>query len=94
LLTHSDLFCPSQFLPITQEPAVLNGAIAACLLFPLLLPLREKPHNPTSLIDRWRQIFPVDLATLQPVAEAEAIASIRQILIEQERLGFLRIEIS
>jgi ubiquinone/menaquinone biosynthesis C-methylase UbiE len=78
----------SKYLPITLQENLMDISFAACLLPPLL----ESPQPIQALVQRWRQIHPIDFTTLEPITEVKAWEMIREISTFYENIGYFLLE--
>lgn len=75
-IRHRDMFEISNTVPITVTGKVfVEPTLAACLL-----PLWDAPQPIQTLVTRYRQIRPVDAATLEPTTEAAAHQIVKEFL--------------
>lgn len=79
----------SKYLPITKQENLIDSSISACLFPPLL----ESPQSLESLLKRWQIIHPFDPLTLKPITYEQAFDTLKQVLINQESLGYILLEI-
>jgi SAM-dependent methyltransferase len=77
----------SEYLPIPEKHVSIDSTVAACLL-----PLWEESQSMQSLIARWQQLRPVNLATLEPFGENEALDVLSNALIGLESRGYILVE--
>lgn len=78
----------SKYLPFVKDPVFfMDRAVAACIL-----PLVEKPQPMTALVERWKQLRPVNPVTLQPTEEGEAFETVKEMLTTLEQIGYLLLE--
>ena len=68
-------------------PVLLQAHLAACLL-----PLWDGPQPIGALVERYRQIRPVDLATLEPVSAAQAFEAVQRLLNQLDAFLYVLIE--
>jgi ubiquinone/menaquinone biosynthesis C-methylase UbiE len=68
-------------------PVRIQASLAACLL-----PLWESPQPIGALVERYRQIYPVDLATLEPLSETQAFAAVQRLLNQLDAFLYVLIE--
>jgi 2-polyprenyl-3-methyl-5-hydroxy-6-metoxy-1,4-benzoquinol methylase len=79
--------------PITQHLSVIDGLInidsttAVCLLT-----LLEEPQSMMSLVERWKQIRPLDPVTLKPIDDEQALRPVQNLLMKLESLGYIMLE--
>ncbi|MCW6037213.1 class I SAM-dependent methyltransferase [Spirulina subsalsa FACHB-351] len=82
-------FTISDYVPIAGGvPTSIDVTIAACLLPPLL----ESPQSLGSLIERWKTLRPINLATLEPTTDAEAFDVLKSTLTGLEAYGYVLLE--
>ncbi|MEM6837241.1 MAG: class I SAM-dependent methyltransferase [Cyanobacteria bacterium P01_C01_bin.120] len=74
--------------PIANQQLNLDDSIAGCLY-----PLLEQPLTIKELGDRWRQIHPIDPATLETITPQQAFQTIVGVLTQLETAGYLLIEL-
>ncbi|MBW4464104.1 MAG: class I SAM-dependent methyltransferase [Pegethrix bostrychoides GSE-TBD4-15B] len=68
-------------------PVFLQAKLAACLL-----PLWESPQPIAALVQRYRQIHPLNLATLEPLSEVQAFTAVQQLLNQLDAFLYVLIE--
>ncbi|MCL1466810.1 methyltransferase domain-containing protein [Argonema galeatum] len=77
-----------KYLPFLKDPIFLmDTTVTACVL-----PLQEGPQPIGALVERWKQVRPVNPATLQPIEENEAFEMVKQILTTLEQIGYVLLE--
>ncbi len=76
-----------QFLSLDGENLIIDSLMAHCFI-----PLLEQPQSMTSLVERWKQIRPLDPLTLQPTEDEQAFYLIRQLLSNLEASGHIMLE--
>lgn len=77
-----------EHFPIANQQLNLDDSIAGCLY-----PLLEQPLSIRELGDRWRQIHPVDPATLEAITPQQAFLTMQGVLTQLETAGYLLIEL-
>ncbi|MFM7428068.1 MAG: class I SAM-dependent methyltransferase, partial [Elainella sp.] len=73
-------------LPALQ-PVLLEADLAACLL-----PLWEGAQSIHDLAERYRQINPVDLITLEPLSPAQAFETVKTLLNRLDAFLYVLLE--
>jgi ubiquinone/menaquinone biosynthesis C-methylase UbiE len=68
-------------------PVFISPHLAACLL-----PLWDKPQPIGALVERYQQIHPLDLATLEPLSPAEAFEAVQRLLNRLDAFLYVLIE--
>ena len=63
----------------TLVPILIESSMAACLL-----PLWEGAQPVISLAERWLNLRPLDLVTLEPVSQERALSEVKELLISLE----------
>ncbi|MEG3836764.1 class I SAM-dependent methyltransferase [Microcoleus sp. Z1_C3] len=71
----------------TLVPILIESSVAACLL-----PLWEGAHPVISLAERWLNLRPLDLVTLEPVNQERAFNEIKELLISLEVFLYVLLE--
>ncbi len=71
------------------SPVFIQANLAACLL-----PLWESPQPIGALVERYRQIRPVDLVTLAPTSEAETFAAVQKLLNQLDAFLYVLLELA
>ncbi|NJO77676.1 MAG: class I SAM-dependent methyltransferase [Cyanobacteria bacterium RM1_2_2] len=71
----------------TLAPVFLEASIAACLL-----PLWESAQPIQAIIERYRQMRPVDPVTLEPIGETQAFAAVKDLLNRLDAFLYVLIE--
>jgi SAM-dependent methyltransferase len=88
-LKGNQVFPISQLLPIAGgSPVGADVTVAACLFPPLL----ESPQPISALLQRWKQLKPLNLETFEPLTDDEALASLKDTLTGFEDFGYLLLE--
>jgi ubiquinone/menaquinone biosynthesis C-methylase UbiE len=88
-IAYSTPFNISEHIKVTTpETITLFTPSAICLKL-----LWQHPQTMPELVRTWLKIKPVNPLTMQPVTEHEAIAQLKQILIDLESLMFVMIEL-
>ncbi len=79
-------FSISQFLPITGvSPSALDITVTACVIPPLL----KSPQSLASLVERWLQVQPLNLETLEPNEPEEIFKHLQSLLSGLEASGYV-----
>jgi 2-polyprenyl-3-methyl-5-hydroxy-6-metoxy-1,4-benzoquinol methylase len=87
-IRQSQPFEISQPVPLpTMTPVYLESSVAACLL-----PLWEGPQPIQALVDRYRQIKPLNPVTLAPLTEAAAFATVQDLLNRLDAFLYVLLE--
>jgi hypothetical protein len=87
-LTNQSSFEISRYVTSpTLVPILIESSVAACLL-----PLWEGPQPAISLAERWLNLRPLDLVTLEPVARERAFNEIKELLISLEVFLYVLLE--
>ncbi|WP_017305564.1 class I SAM-dependent methyltransferase [Spirulina subsalsa] len=82
-------FTISEYLPIAGGvPTSIDVTIAACVLPPLW----EAPQSLNQLIQRWKTLRPINLATLEPTTDSEALTVLKSTLTGLEAYGYVLLE--
>ncbi|MGD1943530.1 MAG: class I SAM-dependent methyltransferase [Leptolyngbyaceae cyanobacterium] len=76
-----------QYLKIDGQPIGVDSSFSSCLHA-----LLSGPKSVTTLVERWQQVRPVNLITLEPTARESAFQTVRNFLIGLERAGYLMLE--
>ncbi|MDX2240641.1 MAG: class I SAM-dependent methyltransferase [Leptolyngbyaceae cyanobacterium bins.302] len=79
----------SRYFHRTPELINLDSLLTACLL-----PLLDAPQSVATIAQRWKQLRPLNLVTLQPTTDAEAFEVIKQRLTELEQKGYILLELA
>ncbi|MBD1822698.1 methyltransferase domain-containing protein [Cyanobacteria bacterium FACHB-DQ100] len=85
--TEAKIFEMNRFCPLTDESIVIDSQGTGCLL-----PLLEKSRSVRELVQWWQKLRPIDLVTLEPTSEAEALARVKELLQPLEESGYVMIE--
>ena len=80
-------FSISNHLPLIEESVTIDSSMALCLI-----PLLEQPQSMMSLVERWKQVRPVDPVTLEATNEGQAFYIVQQLLLRLESLGYVMLE--
>jgi 2-polyprenyl-3-methyl-5-hydroxy-6-metoxy-1,4-benzoquinol methylase len=71
----------------TLAPVLVEASVAACLL-----PLWDEPQPIQALVERYRQIRPVDPVTLEPLTEATAFETVKDLLNRLDAFLYVLLE--
>jgi 2-polyprenyl-3-methyl-5-hydroxy-6-metoxy-1,4-benzoquinol methylase len=71
------------------NPVLLEANVAACLL-----PLWDEPQSIHGLAERYRQINPVDLITLEPLSATQAFEAVKTLLNQLDAFLYILLETS
>ncbi|RCJ16630.1 SAM-dependent methyltransferase [Nostoc sp. ATCC 43529] len=80
-------FTISKYLSPTEEFVSIDSSIALCLI-----PLLDQPQPMISLVERWKQVRPIDPITLKPTDEEQAFHTVKHLLLSLESLGYIMLE--
>ncbi len=80
-------FYITRHLPLIEESFSIDSSIALCLI-----PLLEQPQSIMSLVERWKQVRPLDPVTLEATDESQAFYLVKQLLLRLESLGYVMLE--
>ncbi|MDB9345591.1 class I SAM-dependent methyltransferase [Nodularia spumigena CS-586/05] len=78
----------SQYLSPTEGIKELEISRASCLI-----PLLEQPQPMMSVVERWKQLHPVDPITSEPTESEVAFNIVKQLLINLESFGYIMVEL-
>ncbi|MDY6782988.1 MAG: class I SAM-dependent methyltransferase [Cyanobacteriota bacterium] len=88
-LRGNQVFPISQLLPIAGGGLIGADVTVAACLFP---PLLESPQSVSALLQRWKQLKPLNLETFEPLTDDEALVSLKDTLTGFEDFGYLLLE--
>ncbi len=80
-------FIISEHLSLVENLVSIDSSMAFCLI-----PLLEQPQSMTSLVERWKQVRPLNPVTLEPTDENQAFYLVQQLLSMLESLGYVMLE--
>ncbi len=80
-------FILSEHLSLIKDPVSIDSSMALCLI-----PLLEQPQSMTSLVERWKQVRPLNPVTLEPTDEKQTFYLVQQLLLILENLGYVMLE--
>lgn len=80
-------FTISEHLSLVEDVVSIDSSMALCLI-----PLLEKPQSVTSLVERWKQVRPLNPVTLEPADEKQTFYLVQQLLLMLEKLGYVMLE--
>ncbi|MDY6902335.1 MAG: class I SAM-dependent methyltransferase [Cyanobacteriota bacterium] len=80
-------FIISEHLSLVENLVSIDSSMALCLI-----PLLEQPQSMTSLVERWKQVRPLNPVTLEPTEEKQAFYLVQQLLLMLENLGYVMLE--
>lgn len=78
----------SKYLPVTGVQSLVDSAVAASCLLPLL----ESPQSMPSLVARWQKLRPVHPVTLESTSQEEALEIVKQALTGLAENGYVLVE--
>jgi SAM-dependent methyltransferase len=81
------VFNISEHLSMTDNLVSVDSSMAFCLL-----PLLDSPQPMKSLVERWKEVRPINAVTLQPTNIEEAFKLVQQLLFRLESLGYILLE--
>ncbi|MEL6400281.1 MAG: class I SAM-dependent methyltransferase [Cyanobacteria bacterium J06626_4] len=81
------LFPLDQYLKVDGQPIGVDSSFASCLYT-----LLTGPQSVSDLVDRWQQVRPLDLITLQPTSTESALQTVRNFLMGLEKAGYVMLE--
>jgi hypothetical protein len=80
-------FIISEHLSLIQNIVSIDSSMALCLI-----PLLEQTQSMASLVERWRQVRPLNPVTLEPTEEKQTFYLVQQLLLMLENLGYVMLE--
>ncbi|MEA5595367.1 class I SAM-dependent methyltransferase [Rivularia sp. UHCC 0363] len=80
-------FSISNHLSLIEESISIDSSTALCLI-----PLLEQPQSMMSLIERWKQVRPLNPVTLEATDQSQAFYLVQQLLLRLESLGYVMLE--
>lgn len=80
-------FIISEHLSLIKDVISIDSSMALCLI-----PLLEQPQSMTSLVERWKQIRPLNPVTLEPTDEKQTFYLVQQLMLMLESLGYVMLE--
>lgn len=80
-------FIISEHLSLVENLVSIDSSMALCLI-----PLLEQPQSMASLVERWKQIRPLNPVTLEPTDEKQTFYLVQQLLLMLENLGYVMLE--
>jgi hypothetical protein len=86
-VTQLRTFFISNHLSLIEKSVSIDSSMALCLV-----PLLEQPQSMMSLVERWKQVRPLDPITLEATDESQAFYIVQQLLLRLESLGYLMLE--
>lgn len=81
-------FSISSHLPLIEESVSIDSSMALCLI-----PLLEQPQSMMSLVERWKQVRPLNPVTLEATDPSQAFYLVQQLLLRLESLGYVMLEV-
>lgn len=81
-------FSISSHLPLIEESVSIDSSMALCLI-----PLLEQPQSMMSLVERWKQVRPLDPVTLEATDPSQAFYLVQQLLLRLKSLGYVMLEV-
>ena len=76
-----------QYLKIDGQPIGLDSSFSSCLHA-----LLSGPQTVKALAQKWQQVRPLDLITLQPIPVEKAFQTVRNFLVGLEKAGYIMLE--
>ncbi len=86
-VTEARPFLISEHLSLVENLVSIDSSMALCFI-----PLVEQPQPITSLIERWKQVRPLNPVTLEPTDEKQAFYLLQQLLLMLEKLGYVMLK--
>jgi 2-polyprenyl-3-methyl-5-hydroxy-6-metoxy-1,4-benzoquinol methylase len=80
-------FIISEHLSLIKDLVSIDSSMALCLI-----PLLEQPQSMTSLVERWKQVRPLNPVTLEPTDGSQAFYMLQQLFLQLESLGYVMLE--
>ncbi len=80
-------FAIAKHLPITEDSISIDSSMAFCFV-----PLLDEPQSMMSLVERWKQVRPLNPVTLEPTDESQAFYMLQQLFLQIESLGYVMLE--
>ena len=80
-------FIISEHLSLVENLVSIDSSMALCLI-----PLLEQSQSITSLVERWKQVRPLNPVTLEPTDEKQTFYLVQQLLLMLESLGYVMLE--
>ena len=86
-VTETRPFIISEHLSVVENVVSIDSSMALCLI-----PLLEQSQSITSLVERWKQVRPLNPVTLEPTDEKQTFYLVQQLLLMLESLGYVMLE--
>ncbi len=80
-------FVISQYISLDGEFVSIDSSMVVCLI-----PLLEQSQSIMSLVERYKQVRPLDPVTLEPTDNKQAFYMVQQLLLRLESLGYVMLE--
>jgi ubiquinone/menaquinone biosynthesis C-methylase UbiE len=80
-------FAISEHLPIIKDSVSIDSSMAFCLVS-----LLDQPQSMMSLVERWKQVRPLDPVTLEATDESQAFYMLQQLFVRLESIGYVMLE--
>lgn len=78
-----------KYLKIDGKPFSMDASIATCLY-----PLLDSPQPMNALVNRWLQVRPLDMITLEPANPTQAFETVKEFLTNLEDAGYVLLELA
>lgn len=77
-----------QYLRLDNPEISIDSSFASCLYA-----LLDAPQTMDAMVQRWLQVRPLDLITLEPASPDQAFNTVRNFLLSLEKAGYVMVEI-
>ncbi|MEO1094110.1 MAG: class I SAM-dependent methyltransferase [Cyanobacteria bacterium J06638_28] len=78
-----------KYLKIDGKPFSIDASIASCLY-----PLLDSPQPMSALVNRWLQVRPLDMITLETANSNQAFETVKEFLTNLEDAGYVLLELA
>ena len=86
-VTETRPFVISEHLSLVENVVSIDSSMALCLI-----PLLEQPQSMTSLVERCKQVRPLNPVTLELTDEKQTFYLVQQLILMLESLGYVMLE--
>ncbi|NJS16238.1 MAG: class I SAM-dependent methyltransferase [Nostocaceae cyanobacterium CSU_2_110] len=80
-------FVISKHLSLIDQVVSIDSTMTLCLV-----PLLEQPQSMISLLERWKQVRPIDPVTMKTVQNEQAFYLVKLMILRLEGLGYVMVE--
>ncbi|AFY56296.1 methylase involved in ubiquinone/menaquinone biosynthesis [Rivularia sp. PCC 7116] len=80
-------FALANYLPIVKDSISIDSSMAFCFI-----PLLDEPQSMMALVERWKQVRPLNPVTLEPTDVSQVFYMLQQLFSRLESFGYVMLE--